>query len=599
MTSRNSYSHGSKIVIFDINRKRTKCEIVTEFCPDTFTFSYCGNFVVFDAGDKCYVYDITSAEPHLVQCLQTFQDLSVSTEFTYYDPVEKGRFRSIAFLKYIDRGKTLVAATSEGVIYFFATNDYKLIDVKCMRDKLKFIEKINDRNIIIANGWYSIYLWNQTDNTVNLLPNINTGYAGCEINDLKTEDITRGFLYIIETNGCKVDDLSKKNAVNDLGKPKAEKVSLTNFNYLVGNIFSDYGDSLNIFMQSDNIDIRQCEIALEYMKCIYKTPVAHETVLPLLVIDGLSRLRLKKINAGIEVDYEKHLKEVYDVFCQYSKTKSVFSMVDTAIMMAKNILWAAQSCDADVAYNLVFKKYLKPVTDIIPDGSENISILVNSAVIIVEKQNNSNYIEDIGKYLSTVYKKKNFSTLVPYMYMKTLFHLIKNQPQEHRFNTLDEMFRVYYDNRLVQEGFAFYYARACDHFAWGYMFDYFSVHNTEMIVSDLRNVLKDYPNNVDILFALATYLVVVNGQKHQLNALPTMSMIVKKLFNFSLFKKSKIKPEKSIEKIFDLYPQLWEVKRTVFRMLKAFTLLPSVDQNKESLSSKLQRINQLLIKYYN
>ena len=590
MTSRNNnYSQECKIVLFNIENKRTIHEIKTELCPDSLAFSPCGNFLAFENGDKCYVYDISSAKHKEVQCLQAFMDLSVLKEPYYYNIVEKALFQSITFLKYIDDGKILVLATREGVIFFYSSNNYELIDIKCMRDNLKFIERYNNRNTIIASALQSLYLWNQTNNTITFLPNINSGYVGCKISNLVTEDISSGFLHILEINGCDVDNISKVNS---------ENIPFIDFNYLVSNAYCDYGDSLNVFTQSDRIDVRQCEIALEYLMCLYKTPAAHQTILPLLVIDMLSRLKLKKEKAGIEIDYSKHLNDVYDVFFLYPKVKSVISNVSTAIIMVKNILWAAEVCDADVTYNMVYKKYLKPVTDIIPDGSENIHTLVHAALIIAEKQIDNERIDDIKSYLANVYKMKNFHTAVPFAYMKTLFHLIKNQPQEHRFNTLDEMYRVYYDNKIIEEVYAYLFARACDHFGREYMNDYYAEYYTEIIVSDLRNVLKYYPNNVDILFTLATYLVVLNGQRDNMKNLKTPFRVFKKKFNFFFFKKHKNLTEKSVDIIIDAHPQLWEIKRTVLRMKKVFERLPIQDQNKESLNLKLQKITQLLT-YYN
>jgi len=600
-----NFNNRDVIAFYDLENGTIEKETIqSELAPDNLVYSPCGNLVAFEGADKVYVYDITENEPQVKATIQTNWKLSVFPKLSrdgYDAPGDIAFMTNIAFLRFIRNGEILVVSTREGVIFFYDTKSYEQIDVKCIRGSLNYIDYIGDSNKIIASDGKSIYIWNQNENSVNFLPNVNSGYVGCEINNLLSDDIPTGFLYLLERNGANIDGQDPK-AVNYTRNTQSWNavgaIAQTDVNNLLGDTFCDYGDAINIFMTNDDVDYRHTLISLNYLRSLYSTP-AKDTIIPLLLIEGIGRFYFQKIESFAHTDYDKILSETFEIFVKHPRNKSGVTTNTVASIMAKCILSAVEKVDADFAYDVIYEKYIKNGILHFSLKNETVSIISTAMLAICEKQTLVDRVANLADFFSQFLNNECPDELVPFTYMKILFHMIKIQPQEQRIYTLDKMFSVYHKYRLLQEGFAFLYTRACDHFGSEYLFDNTasSVHCLDMIVKDLKQVLIDYPQSIDVLFVLATYLVALNGQKDLLKKYGSVSSTLKSMFNISPFKKLKEKPKMSMEDMLDRFPQLWEVKQMIIRMFHAISLNP--DGDTDAFTSKLERIDVLLNLYYN
>gem|GEM_PF-6028778 len=581
----------------------------TKFKTEVAELSKCGQYLTYESSTEAYVYDILSkGDP---QKLETDWDLSPFAKIDaqgYDAPGDKVMLKSIAEIHYTT-DKQIVVCTHEGIIYFYDLDSFNLLAVRAMRGNINAIESIPNTNKLVASDGQSVYIWDNVDgkHSVDLLPNANGGYTGCVFSgSLITEDIQPEFLQILSINGfnLKYGEVAKSEFVKFKGSEEQAYLR----NNLIGNTYSDYSDGLQMFIQNSN-SIQHSEMALDYLRSLYSSPICPQTIVPLTLLDGLCKLEKKRQEQGIPTNWLKTLSDVYSVFSKYPMVKGNKSNTYTAQLMTKSLLWTFNEVDSDQAYKS-YEYYCSQVYEKMPKKPEYLSTLAYAVYTIIEKQNNHDRIDNICGFLNRIYDEyKDYSVSVPHFYMNALFYKIKSEPQEKRFGTLDEMYRVYNDNKDVQDGYAYFFVRGCDHFCWEYINDYNKIHYFEIVVKDLQAVSDYYFDKasednvkfdilVEVLFALATYQTVLFGQRDFNKKLAMPLGYMKTMATLRKRDPSSLH-ELSMNEVFKNNPHLEPLHNTITLMLMAYDKIDNPQfQEERQIKKKLSRIQELLNLFY-
>jgi WD40 repeat protein len=585
--------------------------INTKFETESATISKCNKYLTYESGTEVYVCNITNdSEPYKLETKWEYSTFPVISDDGYDAPGDQVMLKSIDSIYYTKN--RIVVCTRIGIVYFYDLESFELKEVRALRGDINAIECIPNTNTIVASDGQSIYIWEYVNekHKVHLLPNANGGYVNCEIKDkLLTEDITYEFLYLLQSNGLIISkdgrtyaqadkDIQNKKLIEFKGSK--EQVYLTN--NLIGNTFSDYSDGLQVFIEHSD-SLKYSEMALDYLRSLYTSPVCPQTIVPLTLLDGICKFEHQREKNGVS-NWMNTLKEVFTIFSDYPKVKGNKSNEYTAQMMTKSILWTIEKVSSDDAYK-VFQNYCMDVYENMPKNPEYLSILSNAIYTALEKQSQRDNIDEICAVLCQMYNEfADHSVSISHFYMRALFYRIKSEPQDNRFNTLDEMYRVYNDNKDVQDVYAYLFARGCDHFCAEYMMNSNKIHYFEMVVNDLQSVSDYYLSKsvedkktldvlVEILFTLATYQAVLFGQK-SFNEKISMPLGYKKMMNSLHKRESATLSELSLDDVLTSNPQLEPLRKTIMLMFMAYNELEPETQKEKHLKDKLIRIQKLL-----
>lgn len=585
-------SFDSKLVIIDIETMTQKEITNIAISPDYFVISPCGQQIAFEQSCECMIYDFSDLEPVLVKRIETEWDYGT---FTMIDPQgfdtpgDKAFLKSIDFLQYFDGGNKLAISSREGIIYIYNAINYSLIDIKCMRGSINAIDSIEGTKKIVACDGQSLYIWDDIDYSVSLLPNINGGYVECCLKGLKTDDIQSSFLWTLCINGCDVKD----NATRE----SASNVPLERTSTLISNTYSDFSDAIQVFTLSEKLSYEMCRKACRYLESLNRLDFSNQTLIPLTFMDSLGHLAEKHENSFTTTDWLSFLKEIYYVYKKSPNIKSRKSNGGTALLVAKYMLKVASNIKGDEGYNTIFKEYARDFIFSMPKNSEAISTLSHALTEVVNKLEDYRKVSDICEFFRVmIYNKEYSDSLIAYSYASILFNLIKIQPQRERFNTLDEIFRVYSENKYVQEGYAYLYARACDHFAYDYIFDHEHLYYFDLIVEDLKNISSVYPDNLDVLFSLATYQIAQIGSKDFAAYTSKPSFAAIKMLIAG--RKNNNKNPATIRDIITENESLAPLRMTIYRMQEAYSKLTESYKEAAKIDLKMQRIHDLLNVFY-
>lgn len=580
----------------------------TKFKTEIAKFSKCNQYLAYESSTEAYMYNVVvKGDP---QKLETDWDLSPFAKIDeqgFDAPGDKVMLKSIAAIHYTSNNQ-IVVCTREGIIYFYDLDSSNLVAVRAMRGNINAIENVSNTNKLVASDSQSVYIWDHVDgkHSVDLLPNVNGGYMGCVFsNGLVTEDVQNEFLYLLCSNGfcLKFGNFEKREFVKFTGSEEQENLR----NNLIGNTYSDYSDGLQMFIQNSN-SIQHSEMALDYLRSLYASPVSPQTIIPLTLLDGLCKLEKKRKEQGFETSWVKTLAEVYSIFSEHPMIKSNKSNTYTAQLMTKSLLWTFEEVNSNEAYE-AYEFYCIQAYERMQKRPEYLGVLAHAVYTVIEKQSDHDRIENICGFLNRIYdENKDLSVSVPHFYMKALFYKIKSEPQEKRFGTLDEMYRIFNDNKDVQDGYAYLFARGCDHFCGEYTTDRNKIHYFEIVVSDLQSVADYYLNKitednekydilVEILFALATYQAVLFGQR-DFNKKVAMPLGYMKTMANLKKKDPSLLHELNMDKVFERNPQLEPLRKTTMLMLMVYEKINPQFQEERQIEMKLSRIQGLLNLFY-